>query len=708
MSDEDLIQTFIEETRENLETLEEGLLELERVPDDAQQMDEVFRAMHTIKGGAGLMGFTGISAVAHRLENILDMFRRSGKGLTEDTFGLLLSGTDVIKQMLQSEDTSGESIGEPLEELLTALKVYEENLGLASADSSPEQAGQEPQQTQTRFYKIELKFNQDIFETGTDPLMLLLELEESGTILESHVNVSNLPPLQQLEPHSLNVFWTIFFESDKSQEEIDDIFIFVRDENDVSVEDITEEKELWFQGEKRMGELLVERGLISPDDVEEVLQKQKRVGELLIEEGKLTKGQVEKVVQTQQKYREQEQTNTIRVDTHKLEEILNNIAELLIAQSRVKELVVNLASEDRSATVEVLNAFQEVDKIIRFLQEEVMNTSMIPIGGTFMRFQRMVRDLARENGKEIELVMQGKETELDKKVIEQIADPLKHLIRNCVDHGLETPEEREKAGKPRQGTIWLNAYHQEGNIVIEISDDGRGIDESRVLEKAQSRGLVDPDRTLSRSEIQRLLFMPGFSTAKEVTDISGRGVGLDVVMTNITNLRGSVDLQSEQGRGTTFSIKLPLTLAIIDGMMVRVGEERFIIPLTSITEFIKARPQDIRQVEGKGLIVHLRKEYIPYTGLFQLLDIEAEYTKPTEGILVIIKEGRKKLAVLVDEIIGQEQVVIKSMKENMEQIDGIAGATILGDGKVAIILDISSLFRLARTKDVSHKTQVMQ
>lgn len=691
--DDDLIMTFLEESTENLQTIEEGLLELEKEPANRELINVVFRAMHTLKGGAGLVGLTGVTEVAHHLESVLEKIRQSGEGLSEEIFNLLLDGTDIIKQMLENKDFTGESLQEKIEDLLQGLELVEE---AGAADAIVKQ---EKKVLENNYYKVVLKFLPEIFETGTDPLMLLLEVEENANILENYMNTTALPDIYSLDPYQIYVFWTMFIESPRPKEEIDNIFIFVKDENDISVEDITDERDIWFNPEKLTGELLVERGLVSPEDIQDVIGKQKRTGELLIEEGKISGGQMEKVIRTQQSFREQEQVDTIRVDTHKLENILNYIAELLISQSRVKALVTQVTAADKSVDVEIHNAFQEVDKIIRRLQEEVMNASMIPIGGTFVRFQRMVRDLAREKGKKVDLIITGKETELDKKVIEQIADPLKHLIRNSVDHGLETPEERTAQGKAQEGTIQLNAFHQEGSIFIEIVDDGRGINEEAIMAKAVEKGLVDPNQELTSSEIQRLLFMPGFSTAKEVTDISGRGVGLDVVVTNIKNLRGGVELSSEKGKGTKFTIKLPLTLAIIDGMMIRVGEERFIIPLTAINEFIKARPGDIRQAEGKGLILHLRKEYIPYTGLFKLLNLEADHTSPTEGILVIMKDGRKKMALLVDDIIGQEQVVIKSMKENMEQVDGIAGATIMGDGKVAIILDVSTLFRLARQKE---------
>ncbi len=400
---------------------------------------------------------------------------------------------------------------------------------------------------------------------------------------------------------------------------------------------------------------------------------------------------MEAVAEKQKQAREQEQINTIRVDTRRLENVLNFVAELVICQSRIKELV----SKQSEVDIEVFSSFQAADKIIRRIQEEVMKTSMIPIGSTFTRFQRMVRDTAAEKGKEIELIINGQDTELDKRVIEQINDPLKHMIRNSIDHGIEMPDEREAQRKPRQGKIWLNAYHQEGSIIIEVSDDGRGLDGEKIRLKAIEKGLIEEDQKLSLAEAQRLIMMPGFSTADKVTDISGRGVGLDVVATNIKSLRGSIESESEKGKGTKFFIKLPLTLAIIDGMMVTLGVEKFIIPLTSIEKFIKALPDDIKTIEGKGKVINLRNEYIPLASLYKLVGLPASKEDPTEGVLVIIKDAKKKIALLVDDILGQEQVVTKSVRDNYRQVEGIEGATILGDGRVAAILDVPSIIRMA-------------
>ncbi|MCK8816824.1 chemotaxis protein CheA [Natroniella sulfidigena] len=692
---QDLIQTFIEETEENLQVVEESLLDLEQAPADQELIDLVFRAMHSIKGGAGLVGFEEIGELAHYLENILEEIRQAANPkLPDDIFNLLFAGIDLIRQMIEDNDLTAKSVGRELTELKKAIKHYQL---VTQEGSSDEQTIQ--QQTGQKYYKINLKFRETIFETGTDPLMLVLELEEVGTILASYLNREQVDDLFHLNPHLLLMNWTIFLESEQSLDKIEDIFIFVKEDNQIVIEEISEELEQWFSGGEETEKLLRKEEFISNVDLDQVLAKQEQIGESLFLQSKTTKeetGQADKQVRNLHK---QKRTETIRVATDKLEGILNDIAELLIAQSRVKELATGIVGLDRSLQSEIVNSFQEVDKLIRRVQEEVMSASMIPIGDTFTRLKRMVRDIAAEKEKDVKLVISGEDTELDRKIIEQLADPLKHLVRNAVDHGVERPEQREKLGKPPTGTIELDAYHQEGSIIIEIVDDGRGIDKEAVLAKAKEKGMIEQESQLDDSEIYNLLFKPGFSTAQEVTDISGRGVGLDVVMSNIKDIRGNVEVFSEKNQGTKIKIKLPLTLAIIDGMIVRVGGERVVIPLNSIVEFIDASKQQIKQVEGKGLIVSIREQYIPCMALNELLQLEGSFNNLKEeptGVLIILKDDQKQIAVQIDEVIGQEQVVIKNVKENMGQAEGIAGATILGDGNVALILDVPTLFKLAK------------
>jgi two-component system chemotaxis sensor kinase CheA len=366
------------------------------------------------------------------------------------------------------------------------------------------------------------------------------------------------------------------------------------------------------------------------------------------------------------------------------------VGELVIGVARVNQL-----SGEGPEAGELNSAVEALDHISRDLQEQVMRVRMIPIEATFNRFQRVVRDLASELGKKIHLELAGAETELDKNVIEQIADPLKHLIRNSADHGLEPPADRAAAGKPETGTIWLKAYQQEGKIIIEVADDGRGIDRDRVLAKAVERGLAPAGSSFSDQEAFAFMFQPGFSTAQAVTEVSGRGVGLDVVRQNIEALRGSVEVESAPGRGSTFRIKLPLTLAIIDGMTVKVGEEVLTLPLLSILESLRPQQGDIQKVEGRGELITVRGEYLPLVRLYEVFRFPTERTDPTEALVVIIESVSKRFGVLVDDILGEQQAVIKSLEQNYQKVEGVAGATILGDGRVSLILDIHGLEKLA-------------
>lgn len=688
--DNELLEMFIEETRENLQTMEEGLLNLEHDMHDQETIHVIFRCMHTIKGGAGLVGLKEINHFTHQLENLLAGIRDSQIKLDSQMFQLLFTGMDVLKKVVDERDFSSEILCRAIKAIDETLEQYgdlpRKDILLPLSDS---RLTANTHILNLYRYRIRLRFPPEIFELGTDPLMLIAELDSIGNILESYCDISHLPLLEVLDPHIFYLQWTIVLETDKDRDAIEQIFIFVADESELIIEPIgvddTGADDARVEGagadSTRAEDHLIEisRNSLMPAEAEGKSKQTDTAG------------------------------STIRVDAEKLESILNYLAELLISQSRVKELVfsyIDVADDGEKHKKHtrkraITAGFAEVDTIIHTIQEKVMNASMLSIGGTFSRYQRMIRDLAKEIGKEVEIEIEGRETELDKRIIEQIADPLKHLIRNAMDHGLESPDDRERVGKPRAGLISLKAFHQEGNIVIQISDDGKGIDEHAIYAKALANHWIEKGQQLSKQELYMLLFQPGFSTAERVTNISGRGVGLDVVMNNIQRLRGSIDIDSELGKGTMLTIKLPLTLAIIDGMMVRVGQERYIVPLNMISEFYKEKKGNIHKAEGKGVFIHLRGENLPYVALYELLNIPADYHTPDEGILVILQHNNRKLALMVDEIVGQEQVVIKSLRENLQQqIEGIAGVTILGDGRVAIILDIPTVYTMVKRRDI--------
>lgn len=680
MLDSELINIFLEEAEENLQAVEEGLLMLEQRPADRELINVLFRAMHTIKGGAGMAGFAQVGYLAHQLENILARIQQDGAGIGEKELNLFFSGTDLLRKLLKEQEHAGEEIVQQLAGLLAALEQEAAQHGPADPFIDPEEGmdlGAFVQDCDAAGLKAASDGGAAIYLVRVSLRPHCFKAIRAYMVLEATAAFGEIvkltPPATVLEQESSGNSFAMLVVGGAGTAALQKIIAGISEVESVQLHAVAPAEALRLFAADELIELPTAEGVTAEGVT-----------------AASTPAAASKAAGSDTP------AGTIRVDTAKLEKILDHVAELLIAQSRVKELALKNKGESRFAETALSNAFQEVDKIIRRMQEDVMDASMVPIGATFLRFQRLARDLGKELGKELEVVISGRETELDKKVIEQIADPLQHLIRNCVDHGLEKPAVRLAMGKPPQGIITLSAFHREGNIVIEIGDDGGGIDLEAVRAKAEEKGLIERGAPLSEEAVQQLLFMPGFSTAKEISGISGRGVGLDVVTNNIRKLRGSIELLSAKGQGTKFVIKLPLTLAIIDGMLIRVGQERLIIPLAAISEFIRARNGEVRQVEGKGQILSLRQECIPYTSLYRILGITPDFTEASAGTLVILQDGRKKMALLVDEIIGQEQVVIKSIKEHLEQVPGIAGATIMGDGRVTIILDITSLFRLAR------------
>mgnify|MGYP006269985397 FL=1 len=694
MSEDKLLQVFIEEANEILVDLDTNLIELEDNPRDQELINQIFRSLHTLKGSASLTGLTDIADFVHHGEDLLDQVRNGELEINSEIINLLLQVHDLVEDMVKEVTTAGfEYDRNEVEEVESSLKYF---LNHETAPQSETEQEAETNSTGEQIYKIKLKFNEDLFATGTDPLMLLEELAELGEVIDSNINLTKIPEIYNLNPEKCYLNITVMLKTEEPREKIDDVFVFVEFDNEIEIKNVTDHfsDDLDISlADKLTGEILVDRGIVDEEDIEEALAQQNRIGDLLEKSGKVSKKQVDKVVQEQKKSKEVKEKSTIKVDTDKLEDLMNSMAELVISQSKVRELVLNKA--DLGSNIEINNALDEVDKKVRGLQEEIMNARMIPIGSTFMRFKRLVRDLSQEQGKEINLEIKGKETELDKTVIEEIGDPLKHMIRNSIDHGIEIPEEREAEGKSREGTITLNAYHKEGKVIIEIKDDGRGLDKDKILAKARENGIIGEDEELPEREIYQLIMEPGFSTSEEITETSGRGVGMDVVKSNIEKLRGSVNISSQPGAGTTFKLKLPLTLAIIDGMKVKIGDEYFIIPLNSIVEFIQPFDRQLKTVEGKGEVVKIRDKYVILSRLSKLLDVEADVQDPTEGIVIIVQDEGREICLLVDEILGQQQAVIKSLEDNYTYVEGLSGAAILGDGNVAMILDIATIINMS-------------
>jgi two-component system chemotaxis sensor kinase CheA len=514
-----------------------------------------------------------------------------------------------------------------------------------------------------------------------------------GTFDSIRANIVRIPPLDEIDPHKSYIFYDLVLRTKRSHEEIKDVFIFVYDDNKIGIADISSrfvddvDVEL---ADKKLGEILVDEGIIEEEEVERIATDHKKIGEEIVAKTPVKKEQIQKILKKKQKSQKVQIASTIRVKTDKLDKLINLIGEMVISVSRISMIAQDTGNK------EIINSTAELNRISRDLQEQIMMVRMVPLESTFKRFYRVVRDLANSQKKNIELHISGEDTELDKTMIEQIADPLKHMVRNSVDHGIETPEERKKTGKPEKGNIWMRAYQEEGNVVIEIEDDGKGINPDVIYQKAVSKELIKKSRdSLSDEEIYSFLFLPGFSTAKKVTEISGRGVGMDVVKRNIESLKGRIEISSSQGKGSKFKIKIPLTIAIIDGMRLRIGTRTYIVPMDSIVESFQISTLDLKSVKGAKDLVNLRGEVYPLVKLHSYFgDEDIKEEEFQNGIVVLVESTFKKFCIYVDEILGISQAVIKNLQDNYRSIPGVIGASLNGDGSISLIMDIPGMEKL--------------
>ncbi len=726
---------FFEEAAEHLQTMEEGLLQLEQSPGDLDLLNRIFRSAHSIKGGAGMFGLTAVTEFTHKVEGLLDKLRNGDLVVTEAMMNVLLQATDGMKTLVEAAQTGQAADDQRIAELREQVEAVSGGAG----GPGPAQAKKEPAPTPspaapsrpTR-YAVSWRPPAWLFQRGLDPSRLLAQAAELGALTGLVCDESRLPDLTALEPESCYLGWNFSLETSRPLSDIEAVFDFARDGDDLTIQPVgsgppgetgapepapqelenaaravgeviqelePEPPSVQAEGHMLLGEILVEQGTITEAQLREALKKRKPIGQVLVEEHVVSPQQIEKALEKQRTQdnaaaaAKKAEAASIRVETGKIDRVINLVGELVITQS----MLSSLGAQFEMAKLPVLlERMAQLEANTRELQERVMAIRMLPIGNAFNRFPRLVRDLAGKNGKKIQLVMSGEETELDKTVSESIGDPLTHLVRNSADHGLEPPDERVKAGKPEQGVIRLNAFHEGGNVCITVEDDGRGLNRDKILAKAIKQGLISEQDKLADDQIWALIFRPGFSTADKVTDISGRGVGMDVVKRNIESLGGTVSIKTAPGRGTTFTLKLPLTLAIIDGMTVRVGKEAYIVPLLSILESIQPKADGIKSVVGKGELITVRDACIPVVRLYEVFGNEPDFTDPKKAILLIMETEGEQVAVMVDEILGQQQVVIKSMEQNFRKVEGIAGATILGDGTVGFILDVRGLLALAR------------
>jgi two-component system chemotaxis sensor kinase CheA len=707
---------FFEEAAEHLAVVEEGLLNLEQHPEDLDLLNKIFRSAHSIKGTSGMFGFNAVAQFTHKMETLLDLLRNGQKAVSPAIADLLLRSTDCLKTLIESVKGGAvvdeETVQRLTEELAAASQLHSQP---ATANPREVMAVSSGDGTHAQTYAITWTPPEWLFQRGLDPLQSLKELQGLGNLTAVVIDLSRLPDLAEIDPERCYLSWSMRLTTGKDMKAIEAVFEFVKEDSTLTIETLevkTEEKTRTHEPSstltstfvsepdqpKPLGEILVESGVVSRETLDNALAQQKRVGQILVEQQAATPQQIDQALQKQKQQESAVQskktdTASIRVDTDKIDKLINLVGELVITQSMLSDLGSRF---DMGQLAVLLERMAQLERNTREIQERVMSIRMLPIGTAFSRFPRLVRDLSAKVGKKIQLILSGEETELDKTVIESIGDPLTHLVRNSADHGLEPPEERLDNNKPELGTIRLNAFHEGGSICITVEDDGHGLNRDKIIAKAVKQGLIGENEKLSDDQIWPLIFKPGFSTAEKVTDVSGRGVGMDVVKRNIEALGGTISIKTATGKGTTFTLKLPLTLAIIEGMTVRVGKETYIVPLLSILESIQPKAGAIKTVVGKGELINVRGTYLPMMRLYDMFCLQPEITDPTKAILLILETEGERVAVMVDEILGQQQVVIKSMEQNFRKVEGVAGATILGDGTVGFILDVRGLLEIAR------------
>lgn len=646
---------FFEESREGLDAMESGLLALESQSGDAETINVIFRGAHSIKGGAATFGFSAVTDLTHLLETLLDEARSGRRALDSAAIGALLVAVDVLRALLAACEHGSAVDQAALAQARAGLDLLlAGGAGVAppSLASTSGAAANVAAAAPTGDWRIGFKPAPSLFMSGNDPLRILRELASHGELGVTCLDV-RLPPFAQMDPFEAYLAWDLTLPGGVPRAAIDEAFAWVEDQCELSI-----------QAAAPLATATPAAALpTSPDAIASKASDNA--------------------------------DNSIRVAVAKVDALINLVGELVITQAMLRQRSEHL---DPVANEVLLSGLVQLDRNTRDLQEAVMGVRMLPVEFAFSRFPRMVRDLAARLDKKVRLRTSGEATELDKGVIEKIVDPLVHLVRNSIDHGLETPAERRNAGKDETGTVTLTAAHQGANIVIEIGDDGRGLDRERILRKAAERGLAMPDNPTD-AQVWDLVFHPGFSTAEALTDLSGRGVGMDVVKKNITALGGQVEIRSRTGAGTTVTIRLPLTMAIVDGMSVAVGDEVFILPLSMVIESLQPAVADIRTIAGETRVLRVRDDYLP------LLNLAATYRLPTTAgaapIAVVVESDGQRLALEVDELLGQQQVVVKNLEANYRRVPGVSGATILGDGRVALIVDAGGLAEAARLPEAA-------
>ncbi|MBF0142434.1 MAG: chemotaxis protein CheA [Magnetococcales bacterium] len=693
---------FTEEAYELLSELEDSLLELEESPGDQELIGRVFRAMHTIKGSGAMFGFDAVAEFTHEVETVFDMARNGTISVTKELINLTLAARDQIRAILDAAGGGSPANEENAQRIIAGLRglVPGAGGGAAGGAAAAKGKGKKPVvEAGPHSYRIRVKPHADIFANGTNPILLLNELREMG---ESRIIAltDDLPDIGALDPEQCYLSWEVFLTTEKDENAIQDVFIFVDDECDVNVRLLDREENLSTDAEpKKLGQILVERGDIDQEDLEEALQP---LGDRLVDAGVVGKDQIRAALTEQQlvqekreKKKKAEAATSVRVPSDKLDNLVDLVGELVTVQARLNQTSASVGDHDLQLISE------EVERLTAELRDNTMSIRMLAIGTTFNKFKRLVRDLSLELGKKIEMTTEGAETELDKTVIDQLNDPLVHIIRNSIDHGVENPKDRLAAGKPEEGLIHLAAVHSGASVLISVADDGKGLDPQFLKRKAIEKGILPPDVELTDKEAYQLIFGAGFSTAEKITNVSGRGVGMDVVRKSIDALRGQIDVQSELGKGTTITLKLPLTLAIIEGLLVEIAHDFFVLPLAAVEECVELSRDRVANAHGRH-VINVRDEIVPYIRIRDRFGIEGE--SPEIEQIVISEVDDKRVGFVVDRVIGQHQTVIKNLGKNFEHSEEFSGATILGDGTVALILDLQKMVRFVQHEEAEENS----
>jgi two-component system, chemotaxis family, sensor kinase CheA len=711
-------QTYFDESAELLAVAEAGLLRLSPGDVDMDEVNAIFRAVHSIKGGGGAFGFSELVAFSHEFETVMDEVRNSAIPVTTELVDTLIRANDVLAQMLTY---AGEGVDAPpgaTDDTVAALRRALASSGDAASDATAQTAqpatstvpddedgeagifgdamaainaardseAPSPSPNDQVRWTIVFRPKSDLLLSGNEPAYMLRALRRLGDA-EVVCHLDDLPTLADLDAELLHLSWTITLTADAKvgRERIDDVFEFVADECDIQITADAPLPAVIAPPPKHDAPLNTPPALSESASAPTSATAAKTDGAAKPRGNGGSGGGGEHAGLT---------THTIRVDLDKIDRLVNMVGEMVITQAMIAE---HLRDVPPGQFQELQEGLEQLAQHTRELRESVMSIRAQPVSSVFSRMPRLVRECAALTGKEVQLATSGENTEVDKTVVENLVDPLTHMIRNSIDHGLESPDERERMGKPRTGTVHLSAQHRSGRIVIEVTDDGRGINRAKVLSKAIEKGLVQPGASMTDEEIDHLIFLPGFSTADQVSNLSGRGVGMDVVRRNISSLGGRIGVYSTPGEGSRFVLSLPLTLAVLDGMVISVGEERFVLPLTNIVESLRPKPADLHGLVNKCDVIMARGEYVRLVHLHRLFGIPKAIDDATKGLVVLVEtEDGSRLGLVVDEVLGQQQVVIKSLESNFRRLDGVAAATILGDGRVALILDVAGLREMSR------------